>query len=174
MLDSMFDSTLYTMVEQPTQHATAVPSRKYPFFIPGLSITSFDGFAPYCFRRLTRSILQKSPKFEIRQGNRPGMTRSLCRVLSRASFCIVDCMRQRIMFQETKVRLAYCLSYVVTVQQSWLIRLLCNACHLCSTFHQCSAFLLCIALLFILHFCCAPHCCCAVHSDSALHCCCAF
>ncbi len=31
MLDSMLDSTLYTMVEQLTQHATAIPSRKFPF-----------------------------------------------------------------------------------------------------------------------------------------------
>ncbi len=31
MLDSRLDSTLYTMVEQPTQHATAIPSKKYPF-----------------------------------------------------------------------------------------------------------------------------------------------
>jgi len=31
MLDSMLDSTLYTMVEQLTRHATAIPSRKYPF-----------------------------------------------------------------------------------------------------------------------------------------------
>jgi len=31
MLDSMLDGTLYTMVEQLTQHATAIPSRKYPF-----------------------------------------------------------------------------------------------------------------------------------------------
>ena len=31
MLDSMLDSTLHTMMEQPIQHATAIPSRKYPF-----------------------------------------------------------------------------------------------------------------------------------------------
>ncbi len=31
LLDSMLDNTVYGMMEQPAQHATAIPSRKYPF-----------------------------------------------------------------------------------------------------------------------------------------------
>lgn len=60
--DAEWHGRLYSTVEQPVQHATAIPSRKYPLDVPHLSVTFCSLAIPYDVTCVTRDIVQKFPR----------------------------------------------------------------------------------------------------------------